>query len=417
MKVARLVQASSRPASRRVAHVVRRWGGASQTFVRDAVSELDRIGWEGWVLAGELEASGDGPLVRERLVRARRPPAQARVAGRLRRLPARERRARWLEPGLREIAPGVVHAHFGWAGVDAVATSRRLGLPLMVSFHGTDVNVQAGDPAKREDYRALFAGADVATVVSRALATRLRERGYDGPLAVVPAGVRLAALPLRAAPPPAGGLRLLFVGRQVEVKGLDVLIRSLPEVLAHEPAATLEVIGDGPDAGANAALAAELGVAGMIEFRGAQPHEQVFAAMRRADIAVVPSRTPATGETEGSPVFTKEAQAVGVPLVATTNGGIPETVPPAHRGLLVPEGDAAALAARILATSRDRSGWNHRISEARRFVEREFDARALAARTAELYGFAIERHAARRAAGSARPRSLAARATALGARS
>ncbi len=91
------------------------------------------------------------------------------------------------------------------------------------------------------------------------------------------------------------------------------------------------------------------------------------------------------GQAEGSPVVTKEAQAVGVPVVATDTGGIAETVPPEHRDDLVPSDDPPALAdavSRLLAHADAR---RDRAQRARAWVEEQFDATALARRTVALY--------------------------------
>jgi glycosyltransferase involved in cell wall biosynthesis len=100
---------------------------------------------------------------------------------------------------------------------------------------------------------------------------------------------------------------------------------------------------------------------------------------------VLASRTPPDGEAEGSPVITKEALAVGVPIVATDNGGTAETIPPSYRHELVPEGDDAALAAAIEALVAEHDRWPDRVRIGRRWVEEQFDWAALAARLTAIY--------------------------------
>ena len=107
-----------------------------------------------------------------------------------------------------------------------------------------------------------------------------------------------------------------------------MLLDALPAIDAE-----LDVIGGGPGRGELEARAQRLGVAERVRFHGPLPRrEDVLEAMQRASVQVMPSRALPDGQAEGSPVVTKEAQAVGIPLVATDTGGIAETVPPAHRG-------------------------------------------------------------------------------------
>jgi glycosyltransferase involved in cell wall biosynthesis len=206
----------------------------------------------------------------------------------------------------------------------------------------------------------------------------------------VPAGVQLLDFPFRRPDCEREHARLLFVGRQVPVKGLDVLLRALALVRAETPSAQLDVIGDGPRRREHEALARTLGVSDGVRFLGSRSSADVADALRAADLLVVPSRTTPDGQREGSPVITKEALAVGVPIVATRSGGISETIPPAQRSELVPEEDPGALAAGILARLADRSDWEDRALSGRAWVEQEFDWRVLGRRLANVYAAALE---------------------------
>src|SRR5581483_10833323 len=99
--------------------------------------------------------------------------------------------------------------------------------------------------------------------------------------------------------------------------------------------------GDGDERGAVEARASELGLNGPVRFLGSLPREDVLALMRGADAALLSSAW------ENFPHTLVEALAVGTPAIATRVGGVPEIVTDGENGLLVPPGDATALAAAI----------------------------------------------------------------------
>ncbi len=104
---------------------------------------------------------------------------------------------------------------------------------------------------------------------------------------------------------------------------------------------TLAIAGDGPDRGALERRARELGLDGRVSFLGTVSREQVLRLFRAADASVLPSAW------ENFPHTVVEALAVGCPVIATAVGGVPEVVRDGENGLLVPPGDAAALAEAI----------------------------------------------------------------------
>jgi hypothetical protein len=153
--------------------------------------------------------------------------------------------------------------------------------------------------------------------------------------------VRQTMKPERALPPRRDGLvRVLFLGQLVERKGLDVLIEAFARLAT--PAELLIAGGDWSAAGYPAelrGLAQTLGVADRIHFEN---HRQdVGAVLSTADIFVLPSRSDAR------PRSIIEAMSLGLPVVASEVGGIPSLVLHDETGLLVPAGDAGALAAAL----------------------------------------------------------------------
>jgi glycosyltransferase involved in cell wall biosynthesis len=387
----------------RVLHAISELGAASQTFVTDRMLELERLGWEAWVATRRARDPGgiEFPPA-ERVLVARRWRDRGRAVLR----PGRLLRSRswWLERPIAAVRPEVIHAHFGWSALDALFAARRHRIPLIAGLHGYDVTVLPryglgydGMPAADHRgpappprvapgiYDELFEEARHVLVVSQYLRHRLEQLGYSREVAVVPSGIRLELFPFRGPRPRGPDYRLLFVGRLVPYKGLDVLLSALGEVAARVPGIALEVVGDGPLRARYARLAEELGIGASVTFRGAQPRAGVLSALRGADVLVAPSRTTAFGQAEGLGNVIKEALAVGVAVAASDNGGIPETLPPEMRSDLVPEGDPGALADRLLALWAGRSGWGERSERGRRWVERHFDWRAIAPRIAALY--------------------------------
>jgi colanic acid/amylovoran biosynthesis glycosyltransferase len=363
----------------RVAHIVHRFGRLSESFIPDLLEELERAGAEAWVGTMSVEGRETYPFPDDRRLIVCPPPSYLRRAfDRVRGRSGTDRFADDLAGRLRPRAPAVVHAQFGWAAGSGAAVARRLGVPAIATFHGTDVTVmRPGDAAA-----GAFAQLDAAIAVSRFIEAKLRGLGFAGPVEIIPAGVRLERLPFRSAEPEGGVPRILYVGRLNPQKGVGLLL----EALASVPDAELDVIGGGPSRGELETLAQRLGVAGRTTFHGALPRrEDVLDGMRRAHVAVFPSRAMPDGQAEGSPVVTKEAQAVGVPLVATDTGGVAETEPPEHPGDLVPGDDPTALAAAISRLLADPALRAARARRAREWIEQEFDSQQLARRTIAHY--------------------------------
>jgi colanic acid/amylovoran biosynthesis glycosyltransferase len=373
-----------------VLHVVRKFGELSETFVTDLVADLDRLGWESWVVARSVANRHRFPFPPpERLLTASGSPPGRRVLDRVAMRTSAERRSAGLSPAIARVRPALIHAHFGWAAADVRLAAARAGVPMLATFHGSDLTAFLG-PGRRRDYARLFRQVDHVITVSRFLEGRVRSLGYEGAVHVVPGGVRLSRLRFREPSAGGGDARLIFIGRQIECKGLDTLLQALCLLGPEYAGVRLEVIGDGPMRADNERLAADLGVAARVDFRGALPKDHVVEALRRADVLVAPSRTAAGGQAEGRSVVAMEALATGLPVVATDNGGLPETIPPSLRHELVPEGDAGALAARIGRVLHDRAGWSARARAGRAWAEEQFDSELLARRVARIYETVLE---------------------------
>jgi colanic acid/amylovoran biosynthesis glycosyltransferase len=383
---------------RRVLHLVPQFGAISETFVADRIAELDRLGWEGWVATRSVSNREQFAFPPDDRLLYERPTVVERIRWRL---GAGGDGSGWVERSLHRARPDIVHAHFGWTAAGALPAVARSGVPMVVGFHGYDLTVfpryghidltTESVEQLREiafPYRRLFEQVEHALVVSRFLEEKLRSLGFGGQVHVVPSGIRLDGFPFRGPRASGDAVQLLFIGRLVPYKGLDVLLRAMPRLAAP---ATLEVLGDGPARARSEALARELGIADQVAFRGARPHAEVVRALQRADLLVVPSKTMPTGQAEGLSNVVKEGLAVGVQVVASRSGGIPEVIPPPFRDELVPEDDPQALTQRLMWHLDRRETWEARARTGRAWVEEHFDWSRLAPRIAAVYRRALDR--------------------------
>ena len=377
----------------RVMHAVRHYGLMSETFVADTIAETDRQGWQAWVAAGRASNREHFPFPAHGRVLVASPEQRRETfTGRLRLRSASDRRSTAIEEACRIAEPALIHAHFGWAAADARLAAKHLRLPLVATFHASDILIWPGMSRMYRDYRRLFREVDRVMAVSEYIAAKLRERGFDRPIDIVPPGVRLTEFTFRPPRSPGRAPRLVFVGRLVRRKGLDLLLCAFATVLGCYPKAELEVLGDGACRKECEQLAQSLGVAQKVDFRGPQPVSAVSQAMRRADVFVMSSRTMPNGEAEGSPVVTKEALAIGLQVVACDSGGTIETIPPEYRHEIVPEDDAQALARQLIAVLDAQAEWPERARIGREWVEQEFDWDVLSRRIVSIYEDVIVAH-------------------------
>ncbi|MCF8034435.1 MAG: glycosyltransferase [Desulfarculaceae bacterium] len=237
----------------------------------------------------------------------------------------------------------------GWAGMTA---ARRLGLPLVIKLHGSDLMVFKDDPARLPYLRQALAAADEVVAVSRALAQEARAQGASS-VTVVPNGLdreRFAPGDKASARAelglPAQDKLLVFVGSLRPVKGPDLALEALPRL----PQATLVMVGAGELEETLQARAAELGVASRVIWAGPQPHQKVPRYLAASDALLLPSRS------EGDPNAVLEALGCGRPVVAARVGGVPQAVSEELNGAIFPPEDVAAMAEaaqRVLARDWD----------------------------------------------------------------
>jgi len=177
---------------------------------------------------------------------------------------------------------------------------------------------------------------------------------------------------------------LLSVGRAVEKKGYDVLLRALAQ-LPPDLNWRLDHIGGGEDLSKLKALASELGLSKRIVWKGALAQEDVLDHYRRADLFVLACRIAANGDRDGLPNVLVEASSQRLACLSTNISGVPELLTDGENGLVVPPEDPEALAAALEKAIRDPALRKRLGDAAEQRVRAQFDYHSSIAQLTQLF--------------------------------
>ena len=260
--------------------------------------------------------------------------------------------------------------HFGGNGMEFIALKDAFPATRFVTmFHGDDYFI--GDEKGPEAFALLKRLGDAFLVTTDCFGrATLRRYGFDDRrIVTLRLSIATKKIPFRERRLAGRTLRLLSVGRLVEKKGLEFGIRAVTAFQAANPGLKVEyrIIGDGPLRGALERLTAELEATGIVQFLGAQTGAEVMRGMHDSDIYLLPSLMEQAG------YVLLEAQASGLPVVATRVGGVPEMIREGRSGLLVQTGNAPAMTAGLQDMVARAATWGMMGEEGRRHVEDQFD--------------------------------------------
>jgi glycosyltransferase involved in cell wall biosynthesis len=249
---------------------------------------------------------------------------------------------------LHALDPVLIHSHFGPDGLRALPLARKLGLPLIVTFHGSDatatdvrhVKAPFGHRRYLVQRGVLRRGATLFIAVSEFIRGKLLEQHFPADKTVV----HYVGVDTKLFSPLQGEQEstVLFVGRLADRKGAEFLIRAMSEVQKENPTTELVLIGDGVLRGDLEKLAGS--ILQRYRFLGVQPHNVVCEWLDRASVFCAPSIRVRSGEEEAFGMVFAEAQAMEKPVVSFATGGIPEAVLHGETGFLAPDRDWQTLA-------------------------------------------------------------------------
>jgi colanic acid/amylovoran biosynthesis glycosyltransferase len=296
--------------------------------------------------------------------------------------------------------PDVLHCQFGMLAEPFVRHRRAggLGSAIVVHFRGHDLAPFVRKRG-RHVYRQTFETAEMFITSCAPFQEELLDLGCPPDrIAVIPSPVDLASFPWRSERARGDGpVRLITVGRLVEKKGISDALAAVAMLRrAGRDDIRYRVIGEGPERPRLEALARELGIADIVEMPGALPSTQVAAELAAADIFLGPSITDSSGARDATIGTIKEAALVGLPVVATRHGGIPELIEDGVTGLLVAEKDPRALSEAVARLLDAPEVWPELTRRARAAAERAYGIPSVAGRIDAVYREAVARRDATR---------------------
>ena len=293
----------------------------------------------------------------------------------------------------------LIHAHFGPEAASLAEAAHRLKIPLVTTFYGFDMSSCPQRAGWMEKYRRLFEKGDVFLVEGPHMFKKLVELGCPSTKAKVQRiGVDVDEIPYRERTKAAGEkMVFLFCGRFIEKKGLIYALQAFQRLI-DEGVTNFEfrVMGDGPLMPEIKSYLDAHTVKDQTILYGYRPHAEFYRQLQEADVMVAPSVTGADGNSEGgAPTTILEAQAAGVPIVASLHADIPNVVLPGGSALLSPERDVPSLAANLRHMIEHPESLASFGRAGREFVKSNHDIATEAARLQEIYLALIEARARR----------------------
>ena len=244
-----------------------------------------------------------------------------------------------------------LHVHFADTPAQiAMYAAALTGVPFTITAHANDI-FEHGLLLKKKAQRARR-----MLTISQYNQRYLERLGIEkSRLAVVRCGVSFLPKQGGHAGEIRGPFKIGSLGRLVEKKGFDVLLRSIARLHATGHEVELRLAGDGPLKDELEALARQLQIESVVRFEGSIGHDKVAGWIQQVDAFVLACKQDRNGDMDGIPVVLMEAMSQGIPVISTRLSGVPELVVDGETGLLAEPGDSEDLARQIarLMTARE----------------------------------------------------------------
>ena len=286
----------------------------------------------------------------------------------------------------------IIHAHFGPSGNIGIFL-KKVGIKakLITTFYGYDFTSYI-NRTRPDIYSNLFKVSDMFTYISEAARQKIEALGCPPEkMFKIAMGIHLDRFEFTPrSPGPENLIRILSVGRLVEMKGREYAIKAFAEVAKKNPNIRYNIVGDGELRETLEEMVRQLGMTEKICIHGWVSTEKLQSLYEMSHIFLHPSVLANDGNQEGQGVVLVEAQAVGMPVLATKHGAFPETVKDGSGGFLVPERDVESLAEKLAFLVDNPQLWPEIGQNGRKHAELNYDINVLNKKLEKLYIKLIE---------------------------
>ena len=274
-----------------------------------------------------------------------------------------------------------LHVHFAHVPTDiAMYAARMSAVPFSFTAHANDL-FERGWLLDKKVQRARFA----VTISDYNRQHMIKSGGAEHKIHVIRCGVDHQAFAARNGDAENPIPKIGTLGRMVEKKGIDDLIRACRILRERKIAFRVEIAGDGPLLAELQQLVDDGDLSAQVHFKGPLPHEQVPQWLQGLDMFVLACKKDRNGDRDGIPVVLMEAMLAGVPVISTRISGIPELIEDGHSGLLADPADPDQLAGAIDRMLSDQPLCRDLRKHAIAKVQTEFDLSNNVARLNELF--------------------------------
>ena len=282
----------------------------------------------------------------------------------------------------------IIHCQFGSIGLMGLLF-RNLGLlkgKLVTIFRGSDISKYL-EKWGYDVYDRLLAEGDFFLTNCEFFRKRAIKLGCDeDKIVILGSGIDCSKFAFTPRHFPADGkVKIATTGRLVEKKGIEYGIRAMAFLAETYPNIEYNIIGDGELREHFQKLIAKLNVGHIVKLVGWKQQEELIKILDDSHILIAPSVTAADGN-QDAPVNTlKEAMAMGLPVIGTLHGGIPELIEDGISGFLVPERDGEAIAQKVSYLIEHPEIWTDMGKAGRDRVEEKYDMHKLNNQLVDIY--------------------------------
>ena len=274
----------------------------------------------------------------------------------------------------------LIHVHFPFPlALFGIAMKRVSKKPLVMTCHGSEVNMAKKNSVFRKIFKWMLGYADFVTVNSTFMKNELLKISHTKEIEIIPMGSGIGEISEKSLKKEhKTKTNLLFVGRLIEVKGTKYLIEALK--LLETEKFELHTAGDGPERENLEKIAPE-----NVIFHGYQTGKNLKELYLNADIFILPSIVDDAGYTEGLGTVLLEAANFSIPLIGTNVGGIPDIIKDGETGILVPQKNPEAIREAVKKLVEDHELRDTLVENARNHIKNSFSWETITEKFFEIY--------------------------------